>query len=564
MFYSGLAKGWDVFHRFKGSLVEMSRLTFKKTFRRRKSLNQSRRSSSGRSAQFRGSTSLFKQISTTIKRLSPSWKACIPLASIIFLVWSYAAVAQDAAEGPSTADLKIGLDTMWVMIAGMLVFFMNAGFGMLETGFCRQKNAVNVLAKNLIVFALSTIAFWVIGFGLMFGDGNGFMGTTGFFLIGPDNSPATGDAYKGVFSALNWTGVPLLAKFFFQLVFAGTAATIVSGAVAERIKFVDFLIFSLLLVGIAYPITGHWIWGGGWLAGMGFFDFAGSTVVHSVGGWAALMGAAFLGPRLGKYQDGHVTALPGHNMSIATLGCLILWLGWFGFNPGSTMAADPNAIAHVAITTNTAAAFGGVAATVTAWLYLGKPDLSMIINGILAGLVAITASCAFVSVPASALIGVVGGVIVVFAVTVFDRIKIDDPVGATSVHLVCGIWGTLAVGLFSVGPDVVLHGTAPLYTAGPKAGLFYGGAFSQLLPQIVGILAVGGMTVLLSTIFWLALKATLGIRVTPEEELEGLDIGEHGMEAYSGFLKEAGAGGIHSVPSGMTGNAGGVIDSPMR
>jgi len=445
------------------------------------------------------------------------------------------------------------------------VFFMNAGFGMLETGFCRQKNAVNVLAKNLIVFALSSIAFWIIGFGLMFSDGGGlnsFMGTGGFFLSGADNSPATGDAYQGVFGSLNWTGVPLLAKFFFQLVFAGTAATIVSGAVAERIKFVDFLIFSLLLVGIAYPITGHWIWGGGWLAGAGFYDFAGSTVVHSVGGWAALMGAAFLGPRLGRYQDGHVAALPGHNMSIATLGCLILWLGWFGFNPGSTMAADPNAIAHIAITTNTAGAFGGIAATITAWLYLGKPDLSMIINGILAGLVGITAGCAFVNVPSAAIIGLIAGVLVVFSVGFFDKLRIDDPVGATSVHLVCGIWGTLAVGLFSVGPNVVLRGGTPLYTTGPAAGLLFGGGISQLLPQLIGIISVGGMTVLLSTIFWLVLKATLGIRVTPEEELDGLDIAEHGMEAYSGFVKEAGPGGLsRSSMSGLQGSAGEIPGS---
>jgi ammonium transporter, Amt family len=486
-----------------------------------------------------------------IKRLSPTWQACFPLAIIIVLAWSYAGAAQDAPTlesiAAAQANLKVGLDTMWVMITAMLVFFMNAGFGMLETGFCRQKNAVNVLAKNLIVFALSTIAFWAIGFGLMFSDGNNFFGTSGgFFLAGADNSPATGTAYQGIFSALNWTGIPLLAKFFFQLVFAGTAATIVSGAVAERIKFVDFLIFSLLLVGIAYPITGHWIWGGGWLADLGFWDFAGSTVVHSVGGWAALMGAAFLGPRLGKYQGGESVALPGHNMSIATLGCLILWLGWFGFNPGSTMALDPGAIAHIAITTNTAAAFGGVASAVVAWLYLGKPDLSMIINGILAGLVGVTASCAWVSVGASAIIGIVAGILVVFAVTFFDRLQIDDPVGATSVHLVCGVWGTLAVGLFAVGPGgfpwmVGLDGK-PI---GPH-GLLMGGGFTTLWPQIVGILSVGGFTVLISTIFWLVLKATLGIRVSQEEEVVGLDIGEHGMEAYSGFLKEAGAGGMSS------------------
>ncbi len=291
-----------------------------------------------------------------------------------------------------------------------------------------------------------------------------------------------------------------------------------------------------LLVGIAYPITGHWIWGGGWLAKAGFYDFSGSTAIHSVGGWAALMGAAFLGPRIGKYRNGDTVAMPGHNMSIATLGCLILWLGWFGFNPGSTMAVDPNAIAHIAIATNTAAAFGGVAATLTAWLYLGKPDLSMVINGILAGLVGITAGCAWINVPNAAIIGIVAGILVVFAVTFFDNLKIDDPVGATSVHLVCGVWGTLAVGLFADGP------TTGIYTAGPKAGLLVGGGFDQLIPQLIGIISVGGMTVLLSTIFWYALKVLLGIRVSPVEEAEGLDIGEHGMEAYSGFVKETNPG----------------------
>lgn len=476
------------------------------------------------------------------KQLTPSWQACIPIAVLIVMLWGYAGTAQTPAPAPTleslsqaTAELKVGIDTMWVMIAGMLVFFMNAGFCMLETGMCRQKNAVNVLAKNLIVFALSTIAFWAIGFGLMFSDGNNFLGTSGgFFLSGADNSPAIGTAYQGIFSALNWTGVPLGAKFFFQLVFAGTAATIVSGAVAERIKFADFLIFSLLLVGIAYPVTGHWIWGGGWVADAGFFDFAGSTVVHAVGGWAALMGAAFLGPRLGKYNsDGSSNPLPAHNMSIATLGALILWLGWFGFNPGSTMGVgNGSLIAHIALTTNTAGAFGALAATLTAWVVLGKPDLSMVINGLLAGLVAITASCAFVNAGSAALIGAIGGVLVVFAVGFFDKLKIDDPVGAISVHLVNGVWGTLALGLFSQAGQ---FGAAPA----PAAGLFYSGGINQLWAQFLGTLAVGGITVLLSSIFWLLLKSTLGIRVSAEEEFEGLDIGEHGMEAYAGFLKES-------------------------
>lgn len=501
---------------------------------------------------------IVKRLNTAIKRLSPSWQACIPIACMIVLAWGCAAVAQTPTAGPTTADLKVALDTLWVAIAAFLVFFMNAGFCMLETGFCRQKNAVNVLAKNLIVFALATVAFWAIGFGLMFGDGNGFIGLNGFFLSGADNSPATGDAYKGIFSSLNWAGVPLAAKFLFQLVFAGTAATIVSGAVAERIKFVDFLVFSLLLVGIAYAITGHWIWGGGWLATQGFYDFAGSTVVHSVGGWAALMGAALLGPRVGKYHDGQIIALPGHNMSIATLGCLILWLGWFGFNPGSTMAADPNAITHIALTTNMAGAVGGIAATVTAWLYLGKPDLSMIINGILAGLVGVTASCAYVTIGSSFIIGLIAGVLVVFSVTFFDKIGIDDPVGATSVHLVCGVWGTLAVGLFAVGPNVAAF---PWYTIGPAKGLFAGGGLGQFGIQLLGVLTVGGIIVALSTIFWLILKATLGIRVSRQEEIEGLDIGEHGMEAYSGFLKEADATGF-SEPGSHTGGVSRTGDIP--
>ena len=323
--------------------------------------------------------------------------------------------------------------------------------------------------------------------------------------------------------------MPLAAKFLFQVAFAGTAATIVSGAVAERIKFVDFLIFSLLLVGISYPISGHWVWGGGFLAGAGFWDFAGSTVVHSVGGWAALTGAFFLGPRIGKYEDGQPRAIPGHNMSIATLGCLILWIGWFGFNPGSTMAVDES-IAHIALTTNLAAATGGIAATFTSWTMSGKPDLSMAINGILAGLVAITAPCAFVGYFPAAIIGIIGGILVVFSVYFFDQIKIDDPVGAISVHLVNGMWGTLAVGIFA--DDKWLED-------GP-VGLLKGN-FGLIGSQILGIISVAVLTVVLSSIFWLALKSTLGIRVTPEEELEGLDVGEHGMEAYSGFLKESSA-----------------------
>lgn len=458
---------------------------------------------------------VFAPVKTVAKLFSPTWLACIPIATLIVIVWHTAALAQTDAP-PTVEELQGTLNTIWVLIASILVIFMNAGFGMLETGFCRQKNAVNILTKNLIVFALATIAYWVIGFSLMFGaaGSNGFMGWGGLF-VGED--PATYGLQP--FPA----GLPISVFLLFQLAFAGTAATIVSGAVAERIKFVDFLIFSLIIVGIFYPITGHWIWGGGFLATMEtpFKDFAGSTAVHSVGGWAALMGAAILGPREGKYRDGKINAIPGHNMSIATLGCLILWIGWFGFNPGSALAATKD-VPYIAVTTNLAAAAGGITATITSWLKDGKPDLSMVINGILAGLVGITAGCDGVSYSSAVMIGAIAGIIVVYAVGFFDRIKIDDPVGATSVHLVCGIWGTLAVGLFN-----------------KDAGLFMTGQISQLISQIIGILTVGGFTVLVSTIAWYALKATLGIRVDLEEEMRGLDIGEHGMEAYSGFVKES-------------------------
>ncbi|MDD5011431.1 MAG: ammonia permease, partial [Phycisphaerae bacterium] len=302
-------------------------------------------------------------------------------------------------------ESKIMIDTVWVLITAMLVFFMNLGFGAVESGFARAKNCVNIMSKNFIVFAASSLGFLVIGWGLMFGDGNGFLGLNGlFFAGGADNSPAVGEAYQGVYSAISWTGVPLWAKFFFQLVFCGTAATIVSGAVAERIKYIAFILFTFVMAMLIYPVVGHWIWGGGWLANLGMYDFAGSTVVHSVGGWAALAGVIMLGPRIGKYDNGHIKAIPGHNLSLATIGTFVLWFGWFGFNPGSTMAADPGAIAHVAVTTNMAAAAAIMSATITCWLIMGKPDLGMTLNGCLAGLVAITAPCAYVSVGISLLI----------------------------------------------------------------------------------------------------------------------------------------------------------------
>ncbi len=426
-------------------------------------------------------------------------------------------------------DMKVALDTIWVLVTGMLVFFMNLGFACVEAGFQQSKNAVNILSKNFVVFAASTVAFWFIGYGLMFGDGNPFIGLKGLLMVGgADNSPVTGDAYQGVYSALNWTGVPLAAKYFFQLVFAGTAATIVSGAVGGRIKYFSFVVFSLILVGLIYPITGHWIWGGGWLAKAGFWDFAGSTVVHSVGGWAALTGAIILGPRFGKFgPNGRINAIPGHNMSLALIGALVLWLGWFGFNPGSTMAADPRLMAHICLTTNMAACTGLLAATAMSTFLLKKPDFGMTINGCLAGLVAVTAPCAFVSVSSAGIIGLIAGAIVVPAVIFFDKIKIDDPVGATSVHLVCGTMGTAFVGLFAedwVSPNTTGN------------GLFFGGGTKLLITQLTGIVAVGAFVIVASAIAWMVIKAIMGIRVALHEEIEGLDIGEHGNQAYPDFV----------------------------
>ncbi len=421
-------------------------------------------------------------------------------------------------------DMKIVIDTIWVLITAKLVFFMNLGFAMVESGFTRVKNTVNILSKNFIVFAVSSLGFLFLGWGLMFGNGSPFLGLKGLlFLTGPDNSPATGDAYSGVYSAISWAGVPLWAKFFFQLVFCGTAATIVSGAVAERIKYVSFIIFSFLMTMFIYPVVGHWIWGSGWLGTKGMLDFAGSTVVHSVGGWAALAGVLLLGPRFGKYINGKINLIPGHSLPLATIGTFVLWFGWFGFNPGSTMTADPKAISHVAVTTNTAAASAIMSSTIISWILLGKPDLGMTLNGCLAGLVAITAPCAYVSVGSSIVIGLIAGLIVVFSVLWFDKIKIDDPVGALSVHLVNGIFGTLCVGLFAQNK-----------IAGFESGngLFFGGGTKLLMIQLTGIVSVAVYTFLISFIFWLFLKKTIGIRVSLKEEIEGLDIGEHGNSAY--------------------------------
>jgi ammonium transporter, Amt family len=460
-----------------------------------------------------------RPLRTVFKSFSFSWFLCIPLAAMIVVIWNTAATAQGLEAPKSLEELTVVVNTIFLLFCSILVISMNAGFAMVEAGFCRQKNAVNVLAKNLIVFAVATLAYWAVGYALMYGEGNPFIGLQGFFFSG-DPAPYGNDAYPAA--------VPEAVSFLFQVAFAATAATIVSGAVAERIHFGAFLIFSTLLVAVSYSVTGHWIWDGGWLSEMGFRDFAGSTVVHSVGGWAALVGAAMLGPRLGKYQNGRINAIPGHNMGFATLGCLILWIGWFGFNPGSELAATAN-VPYIAVTTNLAAAAGGAASTLTSWLKDGKPDLSMIINGILAGLVGITAGCADVSYISAIIIGLIAGVIVVFSVSFFDSIKIDDPVGATSVHLVCGIWGTLAVGIFSTNPE------------------------HSIVTQLIGVLAVAAFSIAFSAIVWGLLKFTIGLRVDEEDERRGLDISEHGMEAYSGFVKEADVlSGGAGIPTGMS------------
>lgn len=413
------------------------------------------------------------------------------------------------------------VDTLWVFLAAILVFFMNLGFASLEAGMARSKNTVNILSKNFIVFAVSSLGFILLGWGLMFGGDNPFVGTEHLFILGESD--------RSFYDETLTTNVPFWGKFFFQLVFCGTAATIVSGAVAERIKYVSFIIFSFVLTLFIYPIVGHWVWGGGWLADLGFMDFAGDTVVHSLGGWSALAGAIILGPRIGKYgKDGKPKAIPGHNMSLAVIGLFVLWLGWFGFNPGSTMSfQNPDDVMHILMTTNTSAITAVLTSTVTSWIFVGKPDLGMTINGCLAGLVAITGGCAYISIVDSLIIGAIAGVIVVFAVVFFDRIHVDDPVGATSVHLCCGVFGTVCIGLFAK------EGVTTLST---KNGLFYGGGAGLLGTQLLGIVAVGAFVFITSALLWLALKKTVGIRVTCEEELAGLDVGEHGNRAYPDFV----------------------------
>jgi len=429
--------------------------------------------------------------------------------SVLLLVCGASSVLGD--DGPSTSTLAVGLDTVWVLVAAFLVFLMQAGFGMVEAGFTRAKNACNILTKNFLDYCVASIMFFLVGYALMFGKGNGLVGLTGFGMSGAENP----------------SGVPVFAFWLFQAAFCGAAATIVAGAMAERMRFPAYLIYTVVISAVIYPIIGHWIWcGEGWLAKLGFGDFAGSTVVHSTGGWVSFIGTIALGPRIGKFmKDGKANVIAGHSIPLAALGVFLLWFGWFGFNPGSTLAVgDGQAIGLVAINTNLAASAGAVVAMVTVWLRFGKPDLSMTMNGALAGLVAITAPCAFVSPMAALLIGAIGGVVVVFGVSFLDRIGVDDPVGAIPVHGMNGVWGTLAVGIW---------GQKSLGLA--RDGLLHGGGLAQLGVQVLGAFTASAFAMASMAVVFFLIKRTIGLRVSKEEELRGLDIGEHGMEGYAGF-----------------------------
>ncbi|WP_411678298.1 ammonium transporter [Caproicibacter sp.] len=422
--------------------------------------------------------------------------------------------AVSAASLP--AELLTSINTVWTLISAFLVFFMQAGFAMLETGSTRSKGAANIMMKNLMDFCIGSIAFYFVGYGLMFGQSvGGLFGGSNFF------------------GAIDHTvlvcGIPVDAFILWETVFCATAATIVSGAMAERTKFIAYCIYSAVISLVIYPVAGHWIWGGGWLAQMGFQDFAGSTVVHSIGGWAALVGAAMLGPRIGKYsKDGKPNSIPGHSITLAALGVFILWFGWFGFNPGSTLSAltlgdngkfSIATIGTIAMTTNIAAAAGAFAAMLYTWFKHKKPSVSMALNGAIGGLVAITAGCAYVSIEGALVIGLIAGVLVVASIEFFEKVlKIDDPAGAISCHCTCGVYGTLMVGLFDT-----------------SKGLFYGGGLGLFGVQLLGVLAVGVWTVATSFVLFKVLKSTVGLRVSAEEELAGLDVSEHAEEGYPDF-----------------------------
>lgn len=445
-------------------------------------------------------------------------KRKILIQLLIFLVLLSIPTLAFAAEKPS--DEAIAIDTVWTVVAAFLVFWMQAGFGMLEAGLTRAKNVGNIMMKNLMDFAMSSLAYWAIGFAIMFGAGNAFFGTSGWFL------QVASDKVDTVFASLSWSNIPLMAKWIFQLVFAGTAATIVSGAMAERTKFQSYLIYSIVISGLIYPVVGHWIWGGGWLAEKGFQDFAGSTVVHSVGGWAALAGVLLLGPRLGKYgKTGEVNPIPGHSMSLAILGVFILWLGWFGFNPGSTMGAMGLSFPEIAVTTNLAGAAAAIMGMITAWRITGKPDVALTGGSAIAGLVAITAPTAFVENWAAVLIGAIAGVLYVLFVILLDKGRIDDPVGAIPCHAFMGVFGTLSTGILASPRLVEAVGVG-------KAGLLYTGSFDQFIVQLTGAIAVFGFVFGASFIMFYLIKSTVGLRVSAEEEIQGLDIHEHGMWGY--------------------------------
>lgn len=449
-------------------------------------------------------------------------KILIPLFLLLFplITTAQTSVPEEVSNADKIAELSTGLNTVWMLLAAMLVFFMQPGFALVEAGFTRSKNTANILMKNLVDFMVGSILFWFIGFGLMFGIGDVF-GTPHLFDL---------DAMSNIIQ----NGLPIEGFLIFQTVFCATSATIVSGAMAERTKFSMYLAYTIAISVLIYPVSGHWTWGGGWLSnadpdsfmmsvfGYTFHDFAGSTVVHSVGGWIALVGAAILGPRLGKYgKDGKSKAIPGHNLTLACLGVFILWFGWFGFNPGSQLAAagygDQTAISHVFLTTNLAACTGGFLALIVSWIKYGKPSLSLTLNGILAGLVGVTAGCDLVSPMGAALIGAICGTVMIFAVEFIEhRLKIDDPVGASSVHGVCGSLGTILTGLFAV-----------------EGGTFYGGGFGFLGAQIFGVIIVGGWAALMGYIIFKVLDKVHGLRVPARIEEEGLDIYEHGESAYN-------------------------------
>lgn len=447
-------------------------------------------------------------------------KILIPLFLLLFplITTAQTSVPEEVSNADKIAELSTGLNTVWMLLAAMLVFFMQPGFALVEAGFTRSKNTANILMKNLVDFMVGSILFWFIGFGLMFGVGNVF-GTPHLFDL---------DAMDNIIQ----NGLPIEGFLIFQTVFCATSATIVSGAMAERTKFSMYLAYTIAISVLIYPVSGHWTWGGGWLSnadpdsfmmsvfGYTFHDFAGSTVVHSVGGWIALVGAAILGPRLGKYgKGGKSKAIPGHNLTLACLGVFILWFGWFGFNPGSQLAAagygDQTTISHVFLTTNLAACTGGFLALLVSWIKYGKPSLSLTLNGILAGLVGVTAGCDLVSPMGAALIGAICGTVMIFAVEFIEhRLKIDDPVGASSVHGVCGSLGTILTGLFAV-----------------EGGTFYGGGFGFLGAQIFGVIIVGGWAALMGYIIFKVLDKVHGLRVPARIEEEGLDIYEHGESA---------------------------------